>query len=94
MGSITNMENEIIIDRGQFDDIYMLCGYCNSVREKEIVCKGGKHEMSHFGFVYRFYCWSGLSRFIIRYWTFGLKQVMYRWKIIKPSYEKTHSTNN
>lgn len=41
-------EEKIIIDNGQFDNVDMLCGYCYMVRGKEILCKGGEHEFSHF----------------------------------------------
>jgi hypothetical protein len=73
----------IFVDRGQLDNVNMLCGYCAMVRGKEIVCKGGEHELSHFGFWYQAWVKSGLSSLYMRLWLFGLKQVLYRHGILK-----------
>ena len=59
-----------------------LCGYCYACRGKEIMCKDGKHEISHFGVIYRFYCWSGLSRLYMKWWLFGIKQLLYKYNIL------------
>lgn len=45
---VRQRKEEIIVDRGQFKDKIMLCGYCFLTRGVEIRCKGGEHEMSHY----------------------------------------------
>lgn len=50
-------ESEIIVDRGQFDNQMLLCGYCLAVRNKEIRCLGGQHQINHYSYWYQFKCW-------------------------------------
>ena len=41
------MEEKIIVDRGQFENQILMCGYCWITKKRVIRSLGGRHELSH-----------------------------------------------